>query len=227
MVLPARGLTGLGMGVSQAEEPVLGKEGIGPPDVVEAAGDPRLPMLLAHDVAQPPTDPSVERCEGRAVTVLEVFKPAAQRAIEVLDDLGQAVSRCAFGLCPDRVPRLREGRLLNFFRLLARGRRRPAANRYPRKSKPSSCALTNRVLVGCRVRPASAVHCCTTAKALPDRSTGRYQATTAMPEERRSSQRTSWQTDRTNPFPAHGTARTADPSVFRQASLHHCGCRAE
>ena len=117
------------MGVSQAEKPLPGKEGIGPADVVVAAGDPRAPVLLAQNIAQPSADPAVERSECRAVAMLEVFKPAAQRQVEVLDDLGQAVSRGAFGLAPDRIPRFREGRLLNFCRLLARGRRRPAANR--------------------------------------------------------------------------------------------------
>src|SRR5271157_1568365 len=103
MVLPARGLAGLGRGVSQAEKPMLSKEGIGPPDVLGAARDPRAPVLFVQDSAQAPTDPAVERSEYRAVAVLEVFKPAAQRAVEVLDDLGQAVSRCAFGLPPDRI----------------------------------------------------------------------------------------------------------------------------
>ena len=97
MVLPARGLADEDMGVVQAEEPMFGKEGIGPPDIVEAARDPGAPVLLAQDVAQPPTDPAVERCESRAVTVFEVLKPAAQRGVEVLDDLGQAVPRpCAW-----------------------------------------------------------------------------------------------------------------------------------
>src|SRR5260370_29995235 len=157
VVLPARGMTGLGIGVSQAEKPMLGKEGIGPPDVVGAGGDPRRAVLCARDFATPPADPAVERCECRAMAVLEVLKPAAQRAVEIPDDLGQDVSRRALGLGPDRVPRFREGRLLNFCRLLVRGRRLPAANRYPRKSKPSSAALTTRVLVGRRVRPACAL----------------------------------------------------------------------
>jgi len=91
------------IGVSQAEKPVLGKESIGPLDVIEAAGDPRSPELLAQEIAQPPADPAVKRSERRAMAVLEVFKPAAQRRVEVLDDLGQAVSRCAFGRRPDRI----------------------------------------------------------------------------------------------------------------------------
>src|SRR5260370_1402111 len=61
MVLPARGLTGLGIGVSQAEKPMLGKEGIGPPDVVGAAGDPRPAVLFARDVAQPQARSSLDR----------------------------------------------------------------------------------------------------------------------------------------------------------------------
>src|SRR5260370_25640664 len=103
VVLPARGMTGLGIGVSQAEKPMLGKEGMGPPAVVGAAGDARPAVLFARDIAQPPADPAVERCECRAMAVLEVLKPAAQRAVEIPDDLGQAVSRRALGLGPDRV----------------------------------------------------------------------------------------------------------------------------
>src|SRR5215472_12382492 len=100
---PARGLTDLSIGVVQGEKPMFGKEGIGPPDIVEAARDPGAPVLLAQDVAQPSTEPAVERGKSRAVTVFEVLKPAAQRWVEVLDDLGQAVPRRALGLSPDRV----------------------------------------------------------------------------------------------------------------------------
>src|ERR1700730_17782360 len=103
MVLPTRGLARLLIGTLQAEEPMFGKEGIGPRDVVGAAGDPRAPVLLARDIAQPPADPAVERRECRALAVLEVVEPAAQRRIEVLDDLEQAVSRGAFGLGPDHI----------------------------------------------------------------------------------------------------------------------------
>src|SRR6516162_5036680 len=103
MVLPARGLAYLNIGHLQAEKPMFGKEGIGPPDIVEGARDARPAMLFAQDIAQPPSDPPVERCECRAMAMFEVFKPAAQRAVEVLDDLGQAVSRCALGLGPNRV----------------------------------------------------------------------------------------------------------------------------
>src|SRR5215469_8917720 len=102
MVLPARGLADLSIGHLQAEKPMFGKEGVRPSDVVEGARDPRPAMLLAQDIAQPPSDPAVERREYRAMAMFEVFKPAAQREVEVGDGLGQAVSRCALGLCPDR-----------------------------------------------------------------------------------------------------------------------------
>jgi hypothetical protein len=61
------------MGVVQAEEPVFGKEGIGPPDVVVAATDPLPARPLAQDSAQATTDPAVERRERRALTVLEIL----------------------------------------------------------------------------------------------------------------------------------------------------------
>src|SRR5882724_2422162 len=52
MVLPATGLTGLGMGVTQAVKPLLGKVGIGPPDVVAAAREARAAVAFAQDVPQ-------------------------------------------------------------------------------------------------------------------------------------------------------------------------------
>src|ERR1700720_3001282 len=106
MVLPARGLNGLGMGVAQAEEPMLGKVGIWPPDVVGASGDPRPTVLFAQDVPQTSADPSVERRERLAMAVLEVFKPAPQRAVGIHDDRGQAGPGRALGLRPDRVLQL-------------------------------------------------------------------------------------------------------------------------
>src|SRR6516165_4395698 len=72
--------------------------------------------------------------------------------------MGLRLSMIRDRLCPAVRLVLSRTVSLNFFRLLSRGRRRPSANRYPKKSKPSSAALTTRVLVGCRLRPASAVH---------------------------------------------------------------------
>src|SRR5215472_17386831 len=91
------------MGAVQAEEPVFGKEGDGPADVVVAAADPFPTPPFAQDVTQPATDPAVERRKRRAVAVLEVFKPAPQRPVEIGDDHGQAVARGPAGFRPDRV----------------------------------------------------------------------------------------------------------------------------
>src|SRR5437870_1075070 len=76
---PARGLAGQDMGLVQAEKPVFGKEGIGPPDVVMAAADPFAMRPLAQDIAQAARDPTVERRKRRAGAVFEVFEPAPQR----------------------------------------------------------------------------------------------------------------------------------------------------
>src|SRR5204863_4208912 len=46
MVLPARGLASLGMGVLQAEKPMLRKEGVGPAEIVEGARDSHWPRCL-------------------------------------------------------------------------------------------------------------------------------------------------------------------------------------
>src|SRR5882724_953413 len=93
MVLPATGLTGLGMGVTQAVKPLLGKVGIGPPDVVAAAREARAAVAFAQDVPQASAYPSVERRKRRAMAVLEVLEPAPQRAVEIPDDGGQTVPR--------------------------------------------------------------------------------------------------------------------------------------
>src|SRR5690242_16838498 len=86
---PARGLADQVMGVLQVEQPVIGKEGNGPADVVIAATDPWAVRLFAQDVAQTPPDPAVERREGPAVAVFEVFKPTAQRPVEIGNDRRQ------------------------------------------------------------------------------------------------------------------------------------------
>ena len=129
---------------------MFGNEGVGPLDIVVAARDPRPAVLLAQNIAQPPTDPAVERRVCRAMAVLEVFKPAAQRAVEVFNDAGQAVPRCTLGLGPDRV--------LEFLQALVSGPATASLKAIPKKSKPSSVALTTRVLVGCKLRPTSALH---------------------------------------------------------------------
>src|SRR6266849_1149506 len=92
----------------QAEQPKLGKVGNGPARLIGAVrfGTPSAVAAFAQDASQPAADEAVFHAECRAVAVLEVFKPAPQRAVNVRDDLGHAVSRGPLGLRPDRVPGL-------------------------------------------------------------------------------------------------------------------------
>ena len=66
MVLPARGLANLGIGVSQAEKPVLGKEGIGHLILSELREIPDRPCCLRRILRirrriQPSSGANVER----------------------------------------------------------------------------------------------------------------------------------------------------------------------
>src|SRR5262245_26876290 len=108
MVLPARGLACLGTGCLQAEQPLLGKEGVGPLDLIEPAGEAASPVALAQDGPQPPSYPCIERREGRGTAVLEVLEPSPQRAVHILDDRVQTVPRRSPGLGADRILELPE-----------------------------------------------------------------------------------------------------------------------
>src|SRR2546426_197349 len=69
---------------------------------------PRLSPALAQDTPQPHPDPGVERSEGASMTMFEILKPAPQRAIDVGDDLLQAMALSASRLGPHRVFELPE-----------------------------------------------------------------------------------------------------------------------
>src|ERR1700704_6544136 len=90
----------------QAEQPKLGKVGNRPARLIGPArfGTPLPSASLAQDAPQPAAHPAVFHAECRAVAVVEIFKPAPPRPVKVRDDVGQAVSRGALGLRPDRVP---------------------------------------------------------------------------------------------------------------------------
>src|SRR5262249_44160604 len=97
VVLPARGLTDRGMGLLQAKQPKCGKVGIGPARLVGTIcfGTPFPAASFAQDASQPAADKAIFHAECRAIAVLEVFKPAPQRAVHVSDDLGHAMPRGA------------------------------------------------------------------------------------------------------------------------------------
>src|SRR5207249_7866714 len=57
---------------------------------------------FAQDAPQPLAYPLVERCERRPVAVLEVFHPAAQTAVGVVNDVLHRVGARRFGFGPER-----------------------------------------------------------------------------------------------------------------------------
>ena len=109
------------MGCSQAEEPLVGKERIGPAMMIGTSSAPAFARTFPEDASQPHPDPSVQSGERPVLAVLEVFKPAAQGPIQVVDDLAQTLSGG-----PLRLARIAS---LNLSRLFARGRRVPPSKR--------------------------------------------------------------------------------------------------
>src|SRR5260370_18079589 len=79
------------MGSLQAEEPILGKEGVGPAMMVVTPGDAPSSAVVAQQASQPAAYPSVESAERGAVAVQEVGEPAAQHWVEAFDDRPQAL----------------------------------------------------------------------------------------------------------------------------------------
>ena len=94
------------MGLLQAKQPERGKVSVGPARLVGTIcfGTPFPMTSFAQDATQPAADKAIFHAECRPVAVLEVFKPAPQRAVHVGDDLGHAMPRGPLGLRPDRVP---------------------------------------------------------------------------------------------------------------------------
>jgi hypothetical protein len=80
------------MGVSQAEKPEVGKEGIGPAMMFGTSSAPSFAQAFPENASLPHPDPSVQSGERPVMAVLEVFKPAAQGLIQVVDDLSQTRS---------------------------------------------------------------------------------------------------------------------------------------
>ena len=89
------------MGGDQAVQPLFSKEGIRPAMMVRAARPAAAVLPSAEDVPQTPAQPAVQIAEGRGMAMFEVFKPASQRAVDVVDDLAQAVPVVTVGLGSD------------------------------------------------------------------------------------------------------------------------------
>ena len=105
---PTSGLTGRRMGFGQEEKPMFGKESIGPTEMIEPVATSGAPMTSAKDTAQAHSYPAIQRAKGRAMTVLEILKPADQGPIQVRDDRRKALTPHALRLYSDGVFELLE-----------------------------------------------------------------------------------------------------------------------
>src|ERR1700754_181551 len=91
------------MGSPQAEKPLVGEEGVRPAVMVRPSAATLLPLPSAKQTAKTHPDPTVEAPKRPLVGVLEVFKPAAKRGVQLRDDLREAFAGGPFGLRSDRV----------------------------------------------------------------------------------------------------------------------------
>jgi hypothetical protein len=89
MVSPPRGLTGLNVGSLQTEKPMLGEEGIGPVAIGKAVPGPATSGTFQEEGPKAAADEAVQLREDPPSAMFEVLKPAAKRAIQRDDDLGQ------------------------------------------------------------------------------------------------------------------------------------------
>src|SRR5260370_15345527 len=101
------------MGGNQGEQPVLGKEGRWPLDIVPAASAALPAPTMAENTAQAPPHPAVAVGENKGTAMLEILKPAGQGTVPVREDGRQPVSV--------RAPGLRTNRFLQLIHALSPG----------------------------------------------------------------------------------------------------------
>ena len=77
------------MGLLQTEKPMLGEEGIGPVSIGKAVPGPAPLGTFQEEGPKAAADEAVQLRENPPFAVFEVLKPAAKRAIQRGDDLGQ------------------------------------------------------------------------------------------------------------------------------------------
>src|SRR5579871_4165222 len=94
------------MGGCQAEQPMLGKVGVGPAVVVFSTPPAFESVSFAQNAAQAHSDPSVKVCERVFATVLEVREPAHERLVQIGDDNSQTCSIRPFRFLPHGVLQL-------------------------------------------------------------------------------------------------------------------------
>ena len=96
------------MGGDQREQPLLGKESVGPAVMVLAAASSPASLTTAQDATQSHANPGVQDLEREATTVLKILKPASHRTVHICDDGCQALPLRPPGFGPHRVFKLPE-----------------------------------------------------------------------------------------------------------------------
>jgi len=86
------------MGVGKEEEPMLGKEGVGPALMICPPSPAATSTTFPEDAAQPHANPGIETGERDTLAVLEIGKPAGKDSVEVRNDHGEAMTVTAFRL---------------------------------------------------------------------------------------------------------------------------------
>src|SRR5437870_8510867 len=103
---PPRGLTQLRLGLCKREQPLRGKESIGPALMI-APPAPTTPFLaFTQKAAQTHPDPGIQIRKGRVVAMFEIAKPAAVNRVDARDDDLQALPIAALGQNANLVPQL-------------------------------------------------------------------------------------------------------------------------
>src|SRR5437870_12568754 len=103
---PPRGLTQRRLGLCKREQPLRGKESIGPALMI-APSAPTAPLLtLTQKAAQTHPEPGIQIRKGRVIAVLEIAKPASGDRVDARDDDLQALPIAALGQDANFVPQL-------------------------------------------------------------------------------------------------------------------------
>src|SRR5881396_594991 len=103
---PPRGLTQRRLGLCKREQPLRGKESIGPALMI-APPAPTTPFLaFTQKAAQTHPEPGIQIRKGRVIAVLEIAKPASGDRVDARDDDLQALPIAALGQDANLVPQL-------------------------------------------------------------------------------------------------------------------------
>src|SRR6266581_3126768 len=100
---PSRGLTQQRLGGSKREQPLRGKESIGPAPMIISPSTTTPFTAFAQNATQAHPDPLIQRPKRLVVAMFEVSNPALCNSVDTRDDYLQALPIVALGQNPDFV----------------------------------------------------------------------------------------------------------------------------